>query len=87
MTTTQAIVSTYRRAQHAAHYGYGHPSVGHDLEQWDVTDATRRYPVRPGDVPSDVQFHHGYLDLDGVQHLVFTRIAPLSGETCVRCPQ
>ncbi len=75
---------TYRRIQHAAHYSYRHPAVGHDLEQWDVMGLSM--PVHPSGVPMGATYHSGYLDRDGQQHYVFTRIAPLSPGRCAQCP-
>ena len=74
----------YRRAQHAAHYGYGHPAKGHDLESWDVAQAWT--DPRPADVPPNAEKHSGYVK-DGVQYVVFVRVAPLSGPPCDRCPK
>ncbi len=80
-TARGCAVSTYHRAQHAAHYGYGHPATGHDLESWDVAQAVGA--ARPSDVPADAAYHHGYV-ADGVQHVVWTRVAPLTGD-CPSC--
>lgn len=89
-------MSTYRRIQHAAHYHFGDGKTGgHDLEQWDVTEADTNgwSPIQggrehvPADVPADAHFRHGYIDRDGNQHWVFSRTAPLSGEPCARCPK
>jgi hypothetical protein len=79
----------YGRIQHAAHYAYTHPAKGHDLEQWDVTGDLPRGPrtgdpIAPSVVPRDAVYHYGYLDKDGVQHWLFTRRAPLTGN-CARC--
>lgn len=76
-------MTTYRRIPHAAHYAYGHPAIGHDLEQWDVAQA--HHMPKPTDVPSDAEYHSGYIARDGSQHWVYTRIAPLSPGCCSRC--
>ncbi len=73
----------YRRAPHAAHYGYGHPAKGHDLESWDVVQLLWESP-RPDGVPADAVKNHGYVK-DGVQHFVYVRRAPLSAGGCDRC--
>jgi hypothetical protein len=79
--------TTYQRAKHAAHYaGCG---GGHDLELWTVPSDTRT-PAEArtfagADLPRNADYHHGFTSHDGVQHWVFTRIAPLSGENCARC--
>jgi hypothetical protein len=79
---------SYRRVQHAAHYGYSHPAKGHDLEQWDVVAELARgvrsgHPVAPAEVPADAEYHSGYRR-DGVQHWIFVRRAPLTG-SCPHC--
>lgn len=80
------ISTVYSRIAHAAHYGYSHPAVGHDLEQWDVASADRPEVARRGtDVPADAEYHSGYVDAAGRQHWVYVRRAPLSGPPCVRC--
>ncbi len=73
----------YRRTQHAAHYSYDHPAKGHDLESWDVQQGWA--DAHPVGVPVDAEKNHGYV-MDGVQHVVFVRRAPLSGPPCARCP-
>lgn len=70
------------RAQHAAHYGFGHPAKGHDLEWWDYAQ-TERLPVPEG-VPTDAEYHSGYLVGDR-QWWHYVRRAPLSGPACARC--
>lgn len=71
--------------RHAAHYLGG---GGHDLEQWDVSGtAWRPYSLvveRP-DVPSSASYAYGYIDKNGEQHWVFTRVCPLDAGTCERC--
>ena len=76
-------MSAYRRIPHAAHYGYNHPAVGHDLEQWDYAQASR-LPVPP-DVPFSAEYHSGYVDSGGAQHWLYVRRAPLSPGECVWC--
>ena len=77
-------VVTYRRVSHAAHYAPTHPDRGHDLEQWDYAQPSR-LPV-PAGVGLGAEWHVGYLNAYGVQHWVYVRRAPLTGETCPRCP-
>ncbi len=74
---------TYARIPHAAHYAYGHPAKGHDLEQWDVKQP-KRGPVPP-EVPTNAEYHSGYIDKDGAQHWLWVRTAPLSPGECKRC--
>ena len=76
-------MTSYTRIPHAAHYSYGHPAVGHDLEQWDYAQP-QRLPVPP-DVAPNAEYHSGYLDRQGVQHWVYVRTAPLSPGECPRC--
>lgn len=75
----------YERVQHAGHYAYDakHPKYGrgHDLETWTYAQSMR-LPV-PAIIPSDAEFHHGFL-ANGVQYWVNTRRAPMTG-TCVDC--
>lgn len=77
--------TTYRRSKHAAHYEGG----GHDLESWTVPSNTRT-PAEArtfagSDLPRDAEYHHGFVSPDGVQHWVFVRTAPLTGDDCERC--
>ncbi len=74
--------TVYRRAAHAAHYMYGHPKKGHDLESWDVTSPKL---TKPSDVPANAEYHHGYIDREGKQHWVFVRPAPLTPGDCPIC--
>lgn len=72
--------AAYRRCHHAAHTGPGRQ--GWDLEQWTVAQAWAA--PRPADVPADAEKHSGFVE-DGVQHVVFTRRAPLGAGPCTRC--
>lgn len=76
----------YRRIPHAAHYAYSHPAMGHDLEEWDITDSGTIVPHRVDGVPEDAHYSHGYVR-DGVQHWIYTRRAPLSPGQCDRCAE
>lgn len=79
MNEGTGAITRYTRTPHAAHYEGG---GGHDLEIWD---AVREWnDPRPACVPADAERHHGYLDDQKQQHVVFTRTAPLSG-SCPRC--
>jgi hypothetical protein len=81
----------YSRVPHAAHYVYGHPAKGHDLERIDVNTGEARCSrdrVVLGDaagLPSGYAYHSGYVDANGHQHWIYTRTAPLSPEPCARC--
>ena len=75
---------TYSRHAHAAHYAYGHPAVGHDLEQWRYAQPERL--PRPAGVPADAKYHSGSV-IAGVQFWLYVRIAPLSAGVCGRCPK
>lgn len=78
----QHSFSVYTRSIHAAHYAYSDKS-GHDLERWDAPQAWK--DPKPADVPDDTVRSHGYLDKDGKEHVVFTRIAPMTPGTCAYC--
>lgn len=71
---------SYHRVNHAAHYG-NVAYYGHDLEEWTYAQAARL--PRPDGIPSDAKYHVGFVD-NGIQHWVYTRIAPMSGP-CKRC--
>lgn len=73
----------HSRISHAAHYDNHHPDVGHDLEWWDSMLPFYDAP-KPRDVPANAERHSGYVDREGVQHVMFCRTAPLTG-TCPRC--
>lgn len=71
----------YGRERHAAHTG---PGAGWDLDRWDYA-APATLSVPEG-IPADAEYHHGYLDTEGVQHWVYYRRAPFSSGRCVFCP-
>jgi hypothetical protein len=74
----------YTRVRHATHGAYG--ASGWDLDQWDVTSPERPHVARVGtDVPSDAEYHSGYVDREGRQHWIYIRCAPMSPEPCPRC--
>lgn len=72
---------TYTREPHAAHYA-GLPGRGHDLEGYTYAQPTR-LPV-PAGVPSDAEYHHGFVE-SGVQRWTYVRRAPLSDVECAVC--
>jgi hypothetical protein len=80
----------YHRAQHAAHYMFGDLRIGHDLESWTVASNTRTpadaRTFAGAELPCDAEYHHGFVS-NGVQHWVFVRIAPLTGDLCARCAE
>jgi len=69
----------YTRSKHAAHYQGG---GGHDLEQWSFLAERNE---RPADVPSDAEYHHGFLAQNGDQGWVYVRKAPMSDGACAWC--
>jgi hypothetical protein len=72
---------TYTREAHAAHCFFtGRPL--HDLERWEVQQAWS--DPKPAGVPLDAEKDVGFLDQDGAQHVVFTRLAPASERA--ECP-
>lgn len=77
-------VVTSHRVRHAAHYAYGDPRRGHDLEVFDVVtpdlDAARSVLAHIGGLK-----YIGGSVVEGVQSWTFTRTAPMSDGTCERC--
>lgn len=78
---------TYRLVKHAAHYGDATKKNGggHDLDEWDIA-AESLNQAKALVLLQGAEFHHGYVDKDGAQRWVFSRLAPFSAERCERCP-
>ena len=88
LTQSTPVLVTADHVRHAAHYMYGDPRKGHDLDRWVVRSAVRPTSAQLAElgVAPDAEWHTGYIESGtGRQHWVYIAKRPLSEGTCERC--